>query len=202
MRVADERVSEEEPSCFPYLADPDSVDVVGTAIFHDVIDKIWPDDGIISWSHPDQYRRVVELLDVVPPELQGYVGRWFLAKRRELKEGRHWASGIGVLNHSNRLIYACSHLRNWETEGHWQAEVALLTAVRHHQALESGAPATSATLGIGALVEDRPPRTGIAYFYFLLDGEQPHNVPLELRDYVASHYGVYDHQAGTVREAS
>jgi len=43
-------------------------------IYHDVIDKVWPDDGIIPWQSAGEYRAIVEFLDAVPPTAQSEVG--------------------------------------------------------------------------------------------------------------------------------
>ena len=123
---------------------------MGADLFHDVIDKVWPDDGIIPWSSASEYRRIVEFLDAIPPQAQSELGRWFLRKRRELARGERKPSGVVRINRQDRFVYGCSDRKYWDRAESWQAHFHALTALRHAQALESGAAPDSVTLGVGA----------------------------------------------------
>ena len=70
--TADKVSALRSPSAFSHSAGTDSFDTLGTDIFHDVIDKVWPNDGIIPWRSAEEYCTIVEFLDTIPP--QGSIG--------------------------------------------------------------------------------------------------------------------------------
>lgn len=175
------------------LPRPEDVDELGTDLYRDVLDKVWPEDGIVPWQSADDYRSIVEFLDTVAPSLQSGIGRWFLQKRAAIANGQRVASGTVQLG-SDRLVYACSNKGHWRDEHDWGAEFGLLTAVRHLQALESGAGGSTVTLGAGALVSDSGAERGVAYTFVLLRGSEGSlPMPPELRSYCERQYGVHDH---------
>lgn len=196
--LADQRATEGSATSVTYLADVEGFDKLGADIFHDVIDKVWPDDGIVPWQSASEYRSIVEFLDAVPPRIQSEIGRWMLKKRSEIAGGRHIASGLVRLDFGNRLVFACSHFRRWSSEHEWMAQFALLTNIRHIQAFESGAPNNTVTLDVGALVEDRSGRRGVAYTFVLQKGSHS-TIPVAegLRRNFEWRYGVYNHAEGT-----
>ncbi len=201
LREADEISALGSPTAFPYLAGTDSFDALGTDIFHDVIDKVWPDDGIIPWQSAEEYRGIVEFLDAVPPQLQSIVGRWILRKRSEIAKGQRVSSGLIDLEFRDRLVFACSHFRHWNDAHEWFREFTLLTNLRHIQALESGTADSTRTLGIAVLVEDRGAKTAVSYSFVMLIGRQAAiAIPDDLRRNFEWRYGVHDHAAGTTLE--
>ncbi len=201
LRSADELSVVGSATAVPYLADEDDFDQLGADIFHDVIDKVWPHDGIIPWQSASEYRAIVEFLDAVPPRMQCIVGRWFLRKRREIHGGQRTSSGLVGLHFRDRLVFACSHFRHWPSEQAWFAEFTLLTNLRHIQALESGAPNDTVTLGVGVLVEDRADNRGVAYSFAMLTGSaSAEPVPDDFRRNFEWRYGIHNHDAGTTLE--
>ncbi len=201
LRSADGQPREGSVTGLLYLADVQGFDELGADMFHDVVDKVWPHDGIIPWQSASEYRSIVEFLDRVPPAVQSTVGRWILRKRSEIVGGRHTSSGLVRLEWGDRLVFACSHFRHWSSEHEWMAHFALLTNVRHVQAIESGAPGKTATLGVGALVGDRAERHGVAYSFVLQKGLiSAVPVPQDLRRNFERRYGVYNHALGTTLE--
>lgn len=199
LRAADERASAGN-SLSPYLSDATRFDSLGTDLFHDVIDKVWYDDGEIPWTAPEEYRFIVEFLDAVPPQAQSVIGRWFLRKRAELASGQRIASGLTRLS-ADRLVYACSERRHWENPREWLAEFSLLTTLRHVQSLETGAKRGTTTLGVAALVEERAGRSGVSYLFVLLKGTPIDNpIPPDLRRRFEWLYGIHDHDASVPRE--
>ena len=194
---ADERATEGSPTSVPYLADMENFDEVGTNIFHDVIDKVWPDDGIVPWQSASEYRSIVEFLDSVPPRVQSEVGRWFLQKRSEIAKGQHTSSGLVRLDREKLLVFACSHFRHWRSQTEWMAEFTVLTNIRHLQAIESGASDKTVALGVGALVEDRAGRRGVAYGFVMQKGfDSIDPIPENVRSYIERQYGIYNHVEG------
>ncbi|MCK9193748.1 MAG: hypothetical protein M0P19_07725, partial [Nevskia sp.] len=198
---ADELSVAGSATAVPYLVDEEDFDELGADIFHDVIDKVWPHDGIIPWQSASEYRAIVEFLDAVPPRVQCTVGRWILRKRSEIHEGRHTSSGLIGLELRDRLLFACTRFRHWPSEQDWFAEFSLLTNLRHIQALESGAPDDTVTLGVGVLVDDRADKRGVEYSFVMLKGSaSAAPVPKDLRRNFEWRYGIHNHDAGTTLE--
>ena len=198
LRSADEHSMGGSATGVPYLTDVRGFDELGADIFHDVIDKVWPDDGIVPWQSASEYRSIVEFLDTLPPGIQPIVWRWILRKRSEIAGGSHTSSGIVRLEFGDRLVFACSHFRHWSSEHEWMAEFALLANIRHIQAIESGASDNTVTLGVGALVEDRADRRGVAYSFVMQKGSTSAvPVPEDLQRNFEWRYGVYNHAVGT-----
>jgi hypothetical protein len=192
---------EANPGSLPYLVDKDTFDELGTDIFHDVLDKVWPSDGIIPWTSAEEYRAIVEFLDVVPPQVQSGIGRWLLRKRSEMASGRRISSGLVVLDDRDRMVFACSHYRHWADEKDWLAEFTLLTSLRHVQALESGAADDTTTLGVAALVESRSGKSGVSYIFVMLRGREASlEIPAALRRSSEWQFGIHCHRDGTTRE--
>lgn len=185
----------------PHLQHPFDFDELGPELFHDVMEKVWHDDGVLPWGQASEYRSIVEFMDRVPPSLQSVFGEWFHRKRREIANGKHRASGVAIVSHSDRLVYTCSHLRSWPLIGEWQTEVMALAMLRHEHALASGAPADSITLAVGALVEDRPPDTGVGYMFALIQGSDGlPKLPFDMKRGMEWRYGVFHQERGDVRE--
>lgn len=201
MRLADERSTNGSDTLLPYLAHRDNFDELGSDLFHDVINKVWPDDGEIPWRSAQEYRKIVEFLDMVPPTLQAEIGRWFLQKRSELTGGRKVSSGMALLNKRDRLLFACSDFQHWASIEHWRAEITTLALLRHIQSLESGALDNTITLAIGALVEAREERTGVSYIFIMLDGrEAVLEIPTDIRRNYEWRYGIHNHHDHTTIE--
>lgn len=201
MSAADEASAADAPGSLPYLAPLEGHDELGADLFHDVINKVWPDDGPIPWQSASEYRAIVEFLDVVPPRLQAIMGRWFLKKRGELETGQYRASGLVRLNHRDRLVFGCSTLMKWPNAEAWTAEFSALTALRHTQALETGAPRDTTTLGVAVLVETRGGVQGVSYFFLMLKGvEGELSLSTDLRTNFEWRYGRHDHTDGTISE--
>ena len=198
---ADEASANDSVTTFPYLAHPDHLDELGTDIFHDIIDKVWPDDGDIPWKSVEEYRAIVEFLDTVPPQLQSVVGRWILRKRSEITNGQRVSSGLIQLELKHRLIFACSHLEHWSDGHEWFREFMFLTSLRHIQAIESGAVENTKTLGVAALVEDRGEKIGMSYSFFMVSGHESYvDIPKDLRRNFEWRYGIHNHQTATTLE--
>lgn len=201
MRSADEEAALRSANGVPYLAHSDQFDALGTDLYHDVIDKVWPDDGVIPWKSADEYRKIVEFLDAVPPHIQSDIGRWFLRKRSEIAKGMPTASGLVLLEKRDRLVYACSHFRQWAGAKYWLAEFSALTCLRHTHDLESGAPEDTITLGVGALVGDGLRSTGVSYSFVMLRGrEAAPPMPAAMRVRFEWKYGAHDHRARKTKE--
>ncbi len=187
------------PSSLPALPPIDGLDDTGVDIYHDILDKLWPDDGSIPWRTADEYRRIVEFLDAVPAALQAVAGRWFLRKRAEIANGAPRSSGVLRLGNRDRIVYSCSNSHDW-TADTWFREVLALTSLRHEEALSSGAPADTVTLGIGALVNSVL-GTAVIYNFSYFEGHAAlEPLPLELRQNLQWLYGRHHHEDGRTKE--
>jgi hypothetical protein len=201
MSAADEMAARGSHSEGPYLAHPQDFDDLGTDLFHDVLNKVWPHDGVIPWKCAGEYRVIVEFLDNIPPDVQSRVGRWFLEKRRQVATGSRQASGLALLERRDRLVYACSQARHWNSAHDWHCEITLLAALRHKQALESGAADETKTLAIAALAEEREDQTGVSYSFVLMDGREADlDIPADLRRSFERRYGIHSHREGRTIE--
>ncbi|HUP23694.1 MAG TPA: hypothetical protein VNB06_12235 [Thermoanaerobaculia bacterium] len=176
----------------PFLAHESEFDPLGADLYHDVIEKVWQDDGIVPWKTAEEYRTIVEFLDAVPPAIQANIGRWFLQKRRDLAQGHITPSGLAVIG-DDRLVFACSNIVGWRDYDDWLSELAAVATLRHSQALETGAPDSTTTMLVGALI-DNGPSGGISYSFVLLrsrDALAP--LPPDLRRSFEWRYGLHDH---------
>ena len=203
MQAADVEAARGFATSLPYLADSVEFDSLGTDIFHDVINKVWPADGVIPWRSASEYRKIVEFLDSIPPQMQSVIGRWFLRKRAEIESGKMASSGLIRPLQRDRLVFGCSNGKHWDKAGDWASEIGLLTVLRHAQAFESGAQSDSITLGVGALVEERAGKSGVSYTFVLLagqDGILP--IPPNIRADLESQYGVFNEPLGTTTFAA
>lgn len=201
LRSADEKTVINAASDLPFLAHPTEYDSLGTELFRDILEKVWPDDGTVPWQSADEYRAIVEFLDAVPPTVQASVGRWILKKRAELAQGQETPSGLARLG-ADRLVFCCTNYSSWPNLEDWLDEAFTLAMLRHSQAIESGAPATTTTLCVAVLVDfDKGQR--VSYSYFLLQSSaalQP--IPPDIRLYFEWRYGIHNHELGTTKELS
>jgi hypothetical protein len=198
---ADQASAAGVPGCVSFLAPLEGPDKLGADLFHDIINKVWPDDGPIPWNSADQYREIVEFMDRLPPTAQAIAGRWFLEKRRMLDEGTSRASGLIRLGSQDRVVYGCSSEKTWASAEEWNAEFSGLAALRHTQAIETGSPKDTVTLGVAAFVETRCAAHGVSYLFIMLkgvDGQLP--MPSDLRRSLERRYGHHNHANGTTSE--
>ena len=199
LRIADEKAVSNAASGLPFLAHPTSFDSLGTELFQDILEKVWPDDGIIPWRSADEYRSIVEFLDAVPPTVQASIGRWILKKRAELAQGQNIPSGIAVIG-ADRLVFSCSNSSSFPSSEDWLAEAFTLAMLRHTQAIESDAAATTNTLCVAVLVDDEKGR-GVSYSFVLLQSSaalQP--IPQDIRSNFEWRYGIHNHKLQTTEE--
>ena len=196
IRAVEKSESYLAPTDFPYFSDGSDFDFFGTNLFHDLIDKVWPHDGIVPWESATEYRMIVDFLDAVPPQLQADIGHWILRKRREVNESRAVSSGLAQVPRG-RLVYACTQWSHWDKIDQWFAEFSLIAALRHLHALESGAGPETETLAVGVLVKGQ----GVQYSFAMLRGtEALLPIPRDLRSNMEWRYGIHNHREGTTVE--
>jgi hypothetical protein len=150
-------------------------DADGAQCYRELLDRLWPLDQPVPDVGVENYRRIVEHLDAVPPGIQVTLGRRMLDVRRRLDEHGTWQSSVSVVNHEHVLVLAADRLSNHPGGvGEFDSELALLSAVRGHEVAEQ-AGATVPVLGVGHLLDD----DGIFYRYLFQD--PPADVPEGLR---------------------
>jgi hypothetical protein len=157
-----------------------------------LIEKVWPQDGPISWLEPDEYRAIVERLDRIPPAQRARLGAKLVATLADAVAAEARRSFLLYdTSQDARLAFVCDVLRDEEHEERLMAEVALLASVRQHQAVEAGAEASSVTLGVGVLDGGR---RGLQHSFALI-GSPPPDVLGDLRRQIERDYGTLDVRA-------
>jgi len=132
----------------PYLDYSILDDPLGVELYRDVLERVWPADGSLPIVNIEDYRRLMEHLDGLPPSMAAEIGRWIASKRRLLVEHASWASGAFLTG--NRLtVYACDHADNQDDENSFVAELVALMTVRSLEIAEQGLHAVeSAAIGV------------------------------------------------------
>jgi len=161
-------------------------------VIEGLIEKVWPQDGPISWLEPDEYRAIVERLDRIPPAQRAKLGAKLIATLADaVAAGARRSFLLYDTSQDARLAFVCDILRDAEREEQLMAEIALLASVRQHQALEGGAGESSVTLGVGIL---HGGRRGLQYSFALV-GTPPVEIDVELRRQIEGDYGPLDARA-------
>jgi hypothetical protein len=176
----------------PWFSDAAITDPTGADLYRELLEYVWPQDGLVTWSDPDEYRRIVEFLDSTPPGLQVSAGRWILKKRRELRDHGDHASGSMLLG-DRLLVYLCATEHAEGDPMRFAAELLALTTTRHEEFADSTGRVIE-TLGIGV----RLLSAGGQDYNYQLVLEAP-AVPAEVRRGVEWTYGAMDVRLGTTR---
>ncbi len=114
-------------------------DSVGVELYRDVLERVWPEDGSLPKVRIEDYRRIIEHLDGLPPSMAAQIGRWFASKRRHLREHKSWVSGA-FLTGSRLTVYACDHADNHSDDESFVVKLAALLTVRAIEITEQGLP--------------------------------------------------------------
>jgi hypothetical protein len=153
----------------------------------DLIDKVWPQDGSWPWTDPDDYRLIVEQLDRIPPTMRVDLGRkmWqtFLEVRRT---GHRRSFYLAHSQFAGRFAFLYDVVSNVSSDTQLSRLVAL-TAVRQEEAVESGAPESPGTLGVGVLHDESHGRQ----YSFVFARGRP-NPPPSVRWVVNDTFGTFD----------
>jgi hypothetical protein len=132
----------------PYLDYSTLDDPLGVELYRDVLERVWPEDGSLPMVRIEDYRRLMEHLDALPPSTAADMGRWIASKRRHLLEHKSWASGA-FLTGDRLTVYACDHADNHDDDNLFVAELVALMTVRAIEIAEQGRPEVeSAAIGV------------------------------------------------------
>lgn len=175
----------------PYLDNSALDDPVGAELYRDVLERVWPEDGSPPAVPIDDYRRLMEHLDGIPPSMAADIGRWIASKRRHLLEHNSWASGA-FLSGKRLTVYACDHADNHNHEESFLAELFALMTVRGLEIAEQGRPDVECA-AIGVL-------QGEAWLdYKFAYSVPPLDMPADIRLEMELRLGVFDLTTGRIR---
>ncbi|HUY25257.1 MAG TPA: hypothetical protein VMV09_08145 [Candidatus Saccharimonadales bacterium] len=163
------------PTARPWVAGPAEPTSVG--LINELIAHVWEDDSPVPWTKASDYRRIVAVLDGVPPGARDDLAQGILRARARLTEHGQQAGWTSLLNDEQLIVYSCDFLENHGSPGGYLAWIATVTQCRREQWAEQSGLSVSA-LGVGLLLRKGSPST--LYCYCYLDGDVPRLAP-ELR---------------------
>jgi hypothetical protein len=160
---------------------------IHAAFVEDLIEKVWAQDGELSWQDPDEYRLIVEVLDRVLPAARATLGNRML-RTFLVSVQTHGRRSFLVKDQFQNAVFAFVYdvVRNASAKIH-RAQVVALTSVRHQQALETGAGTDLKTLGVGILHDDA---LGRQYTFVLARGQL--DVSAEVTMKINDEFGLFD----------
>ncbi|MEX2255037.1 MAG: SEC-C domain-containing protein [Acidimicrobiia bacterium] len=176
----------------PWFSEAARLEPLAADLYRDLLERVWPRNGTITWEDPAEYRRIVEFLDSAPPALQVDAGRWILRKRHELQHRGRRSSGSMLLG-NRLLVYACVG-EDELTESEFASDLLALTTTRCLEASTYYGRHVE-TLGVGVRVLREE---GVEYNYQLI--LEPVAVPEDLRRNVEWTYGAINLRLGTNRQ--
>lgn len=160
------------------------------AFFDEVIDLTHDKvDAYISWQEPDEYRRIVEVLDRIPPGARVDLGRKLKSLFLRSKQSSRWVSSFVYDNTQDlALVIAFDSASNWETPEQFLKQLFALTSVRLGNASDDGfSPRTG--LGVGILNHGEDGRS--RWYSFIDVSDDPMEVPADIRYELESRFGVF-----------
>lgn len=171
-------------------------EVLAVAVFGDLVERV-ADPTNTPWD-AEQYLYVVELLDRQPVLLRVEIGRKMLHTWQTVRVegGRR-----GFLAVDRRVgdrivfVYDIGDENEADSDEDHIASVATYGAVRHTEALETGAKPETNTLAVGVRHNEE---LGRRYAFALFQGSPP-PMELGLRRATEADVGVYDARRGTIR---
>ena len=165
------------------------------ALFEDLIERLADPKGATGWD-AQQYLWIVEELDRVPPIARVRIG----AKMREAFFAMHESKSrrsfitIDPINPTTRIAFTYEFDSSDSQDEDWfMAQTACYGVMRHQQAIDAGADASTKTLSIGVL---HHPTLGRRYVFFYAS-ESDLSLPQDLRRQMEEEFGMFD--GATVR---
>lgn len=153
----------------------------------EMIEQVWKPDGFFPWTDADQYRRIVEDLDRIPPAYRADLGRkmfdtyskmWTAAARRSFLYLDESQNGLFL------FVYETSD--RWSDPEGFLAQVAAIAMTRFAQAQEAGI-APRFALGAGVLVDKV---RGVSHSFCHV--ETAELLDPEIRRLIEEDFGVFD----------
>lgn len=170
-------------------------DPPGAQLYRELLERVWPLGDPPPEVGVAEYRALVEYLDAVPPGVQVEIGRKMLELRQRLARTGKWQSSSVFVDKERLLVLACDDLANQGELLAFDAELALLAAVRAHETAEQ-VDRVVPVLAVGHLVDP----TGIDYRYLFQD--PPVDVSADLRAGIEVRRGLLDVVSRTVVQVS
>jgi hypothetical protein len=154
----------------------------------DLIEKVWEPDGFHPWTEPEQYRKIVEDLDRIPPGTRADIGRkmWatFSAMLRE-RQRRSFLFWDGQQGGLFAVVYDRSE--HWGKPESFLGMVASLAQTRLAHAKEALPVAPKFALGVGILHDDDRGRSYSFAHVETTEGLEPH-----VRRLIEEDFGVFN----------
>lgn len=158
-------------------------DPLGAQLYRELVERVWPADAEMPSVEPEDYRKVIELLDAIPPSMHVELGHWILGKRAALARQGGRQSGVISAVDLPPIVYMCADHNAFGDVVDFDAELGLLTAVRAEEYQEQTGSVRSA-LGVGHRVDPE----GIDYRYIMV--RDLHEVSPEARAEIEHRFGV------------
>jgi hypothetical protein len=156
----------------PWLAGP--ADPTSVALLNELIAHVWEQDNLVSWTDASDYRRIVAIVDGIPPGARDELAQGILKARSLLTAHGQQQGWTSLVDHGQLIVYTCDFLENQGTPEEFAAWIAAVTHCRKEQCSEqTGVPGRA--LGVGLLL--RHERPSALYCYCYLDGDVPRLPP-------------------------
>jgi hypothetical protein len=165
----------------------DGDDETYSLLITEMIEQAWKPDGFHPWTDPDQYRRIVEDLDRIPPAMRADLGRKMFGTYGKMRAASKRSSFLYVDRSQNGLfpfVYDTSD--NWPDPKEFLALVAAVAMTRYAHGKESGL-APSFALGVGVLVDNQ---RGVSYSFCHVETADP--LDADIRRLIEEDFGVFD----------
>lgn len=165
----------------------DGDDEVFSLLITEMIEQAWKPDGFYPWTQADQYRRIVEDLDRIPPACRADLGRKMFDTYSKMRTAARRRSFLYLDKSQDGLfLFIYDSSDRWSEPAVFLAQVAAVAMTRFAHAQESGT-APSFALGAGVLVDqDR----GVSYSFCHVETAELFDP--EVRRLVEEEFGVFD----------
>lgn len=150
----------------PWLAGP--ADPTSIALLNALIAHVWEYDNLIPWSDASDYRRIVAMIDGIPPGARDELAQGILRARSQLIEHGQQQGWTSLVDHEDLIVYTCDFLQNYDSPEEFAAWIVAVTCCRREQCAEQTGSQIR-TLGVGLLLRDEPPSALYSYCY--VDGD-------------------------------
>lgn len=132
-----------------FLIHPTEAPERGFSILNELAGKLWPADNPIRWQSPEDYRRIVQFLDEVPPGRRHIIGAGLQDLVADYANGGPSKAAI-MASRKSQLVVWCSEEGSWASLDDLGAAFGGLTLLRHQEAAGLR-PELRGTLGVALL---------------------------------------------------
>jgi hypothetical protein len=130
-------------------------DLTAALFITDLIEKVWEPDGFYPWTEPDQYRKIVEDLDRIPPAIRADIGRkMWVTFNAMLSTGQRRSFLYWDGSQSGVFAVVYDRIDRWKEAEPFLEMVVALAQTRFAHATESDQLTPRFALGVGVLHDD------------------------------------------------